>query len=80
MQYDDLKLDRVSKLLPGFETANIVYSPSVTYIVTHQKNSLSVIVLSILIYASHVLEHIPWYQTALVLAEWILCLEAKWGT
>jgi hypothetical protein len=54
---------------PKFETLNIVWSPNVDYVydasrpLPFKDNTFKVI------YASHVLEHIPWYQTREVLRE-----------
>ena len=63
-----------SRLL-GFETLNIVGGPNVDYIYDAAKplpfkdNTFD------LIYASHVLEHIPWYKTEEVLKEWVRILK-----
>lgn len=63
--------------IPGFETIDIVYSNQVDYVcdVSHElpfeDNSFDVI------YASHVLEHIPWFQTEHVLREWMRVIAPK---
>jgi len=61
--------------LRGFETLDIVGGPNVDYVYDAAKplpfkdNTFDVI------YASHVLEHIPWYKTEEVLTEWIRILK-----
>jgi len=61
--------------LPGFETLDIVGGPNVDYVYDAAKplpfkdNTFD------LIYASHVLEHIPWYKTEEVLKEWVRILK-----
>lgn len=61
--------------IPGFETLNIVGGKNVDYVwdaamkLPFQGNTFD------LIYASHILEHIPWYQTEAVLAEWVRILK-----
>lgn len=58
------------KRIPGFETASIIWQPQVDYVCDASKrlpfkeNSIS------LIYASHMLEHVPWYQIEKTLLEW----------
>ena len=62
--------------LPEFETLDIVGGPNVDYVYDAAKplpfkdNTFD------LIYASHVLEHIPWYKTEEVLREWVRILKA----
>lgn len=61
--------------IPGFETLNIVNGDQVDYICDASKplpfsnNTFD------LIYASHILEHTVWYQTNLVLREWVRVLK-----
>ena len=63
-----------SRLL-GFETLDIVGGPNVDYVYDAAKplpfkdNTFD------LIYASHVLEHIPWYKTEEVLKKWVRILK-----
>jgi SAM-dependent methyltransferase len=63
--------------LSGFETINIVNGDQVDYILDASKslpfedNSFDII------YASHVLEHIPWYETDATLKEWIRILKPE---
>jgi len=62
--------------IQGFETLNIVPGPCVDYVADASKklpfedNSFDII------YSSHTLEHIPWYQTKNVLVEWIRVLKS----
>ena len=61
--------------IPGFETVNIVNGPQVDYVCDASKplpfsdNTFE------LIYASHILEHIPWYETEAILQEWVRILK-----
>jgi len=63
--------------IEGFETLNMVSGRYVDYVLDASKqlpfrdNSFE------LIYASHVLEHIPWYQTEAVLSEWVRILKPE---
>ena len=64
-----------SSRLPEFETLDIVGGPNMDYVYDAAKplpfkdNTFD------LIYASHVLEHIPWYKTEEVLREWVRILK-----
>lgn len=65
-----LEIGPGDKRIDGFETLNIVDTNSTDYILDARfrlpfnDNTFDVI------YASHILEHIPWYQTLDVLKEW----------
>ncbi|HEX7012851.1 MAG TPA: class I SAM-dependent methyltransferase [Steroidobacteraceae bacterium] len=60
--------------IEGFETLNVVGGINVDYVwnaaarLPFRKNTFEII------YASHVLEHIPWYKTERVLADWVRTL------
>jgi ubiquinone/menaquinone biosynthesis C-methylase UbiE len=60
--------------IPGFETLNVVGGMNVDYVWNAERelpfgeNTFEVI------YASHVLEHIPWFRTERVLAQWVRVL------
>jgi SAM-dependent methyltransferase len=56
--------------VPGFETLNIVSGPDVDYVADAGKRLPFPDNTFHLIYASHILEHIPWTDTANVLREW----------
>ena len=61
--------------LPGFETLNVVDNEQTDYVadaavkLPFEDDTFSVV------FASHVLEHMPWYRTQGVLAEWVRVLE-----
>lgn len=70
-----LELGPGENRLPKFETLNVSWDYHVDYILDASKplpffpNSFS------LIYSSHVLEHIPWYNVKDTLYEWVRILE-----
>ncbi len=56
--------------IAGFETLNVVPTPVVDYVAdAAQKLPFNNDVFD-LVYASHILEHIPWFQASRVLKEW----------
>ena len=57
--------------VPGFETLNVVAGLDVDYIADAADRLPIEDEAFDLVYASHVLEHIPWYQTKAALAEWV---------
>jgi SAM-dependent methyltransferase len=61
--------------LPGFETLNVVGGPNVDYIADASKRLPFPDSTFDLIYASHIIEHIPWYQTTTALLEWVRVLK-----
>lgn len=67
------------KRLDGFETLNVIAGLEVDYVLDAAKPLPFESGSFDLIYASHVLEHIPWYQTAMVLSEWARLIK-KGGT
>jgi SAM-dependent methyltransferase len=61
--------------LPGFETLDFVGGRSVDYVLDAAKRLPFKDDTFEVVYASHLLEHIPWYQTREVLAEWVRVLK-----
>ncbi len=62
--------------IPGFETLNIVGGRWVDYVADAAKRLPFSNGTFDLVYASHILEHIPWYQTDTVLKEWTRTLKS----
>lgn len=70
-----LEIGPGQKRIPGFETLNVVPGRVVDY-VSDARDRLPFKAGSFdLIYASHILEHVPWYETARVLREWVRVLK-----
>lgn len=69
-----LEIGPGDRRIPGYETLSIVGGRNVDYVcdaatrLPFSDNTFETI------YASHVLEHIPWYQTARALIEWLRIL------
>ena len=61
--------------IPGFETLDIKPSSNVDYVFDCTKKLPFKDQTFKIIYASHVLEHIPWYQLEKVLKEWLRILK-----
>ena len=65
-----LEIGPSEERIPGFETLDILGGRHVDYVMDaaarlpFSENTFEVI------YASHILEHVPWYRTEQVLAEW----------
>ncbi len=57
--------------LDGFETLSVNGGPHVDYVVDASKRLPFADNTFEIIYASHVLEHIPWYSSAQTLREWV---------
>jgi SAM-dependent methyltransferase len=55
---------------PGFETLNVVWWPNVDYVADAAKRLPFPADTFEIVYASHILEHIPWYLSERVLREW----------
>lgn len=61
--------------LPGFETVNIIWGRNVDYVCDASKKMPFNSGTFDLIYASHMLEHVAWYQVSAVINEWIRILK-----
>lgn len=61
--------------IPGFETCNLIDSGNADYIVDILKSGIFKDNEFDLIYASHIIEHIPWYQTEKLFAEFLRILK-----
>ena len=61
--------------IEGFETLNVLGNPNVDYVcdatgrLPFDDESFE------LVYASHILEHVPWYQAEIVLREWVRIIQ-----
>lgn len=70
------KVDRQLEIGPGpqriegFETVNVVWAFGVDYVADASKKLPFADGTFSLVYASHILEHIPWYQVDKAFAEW----------
>lgn len=71
----NLELGPGGKRIPGFETLNIVSGRRVDYIgnasvrLPFDDDTFDII------YASHIIEHIPWYQVQSAVSEWVRALK-----
>ena len=63
------------KRLEGFETLDIVEGPDVDHVCDASRNLPFQSDTFDLVYASHILEHIPWYMTEQALIEWVRVLK-----
>jgi len=70
-----LEIGPGSKRIPGFETLNIVWDWHVDYVADASGKLPFPDSIFDLVYASHILEHIPWYQVQDVLNEWVRLLK-----
>ena len=62
--------------IPGFETLDVVGGRDVDYVSDASKQLPFADSTFRVVYASHVLEHIPWYQIDQVLEEWVRILRS----
>jgi len=74
-----LEIGPGGKGLPGFETLDIHAFPEVDYVLDASRRMPFPDNCFEEIYASHVLEHFPWFQTEEILREWVRIL-AQNGT
>lgn len=61
--------------IQGFETLNILAGNNVDYVLDASKKMPFKKETFDIIYASHILEHIPWYQVEETIAEWVRLLK-----
>ena len=71
-----LEIGPGAERIPGFETINIVWGHNVDYIGDASKKLSFKSGTFDVVYASHVLEHIPWYKLELVLKEWVRIIKS----
>ena len=71
----NLEIGPGRRRIPNFETMDVVNKGNVDYVCDASKRMLFEDNTFAIVYASHVLEHIPWFQTEKVLAEWIRILK-----
>ena len=70
-----LEIGPGAKRIKGFETLNVIGGFNVDYVYDASKPLPFEDNVFDLIYASHILEHIPWYKTEQVLKEWVRTLK-----
>lgn len=66
-----LEIGPGAERIPGFETINIVWGHNVDYIGDASKKLPFKSETFDVVYASHVLEHMPWYKLEFVLKQWV---------
>lgn len=64
-----LEIGPAKTRIPGFETLDVVPGPLVDHVADCRRMPFTPGTFA-LVYASHVIEHIPWYETADLLQEW----------
>lgn len=69
-----LEIGPGSNRIEGFETLNIVGGRNVDYVWNAERRLPFRAGTFSIIYASHILEHIPWFRTERVLKEWVRVL------
>ena len=70
-----LEIGPGEKRIQGFETLNVVGGLNVDYVYDASRKLPFRDGTFDVVYASHILEHIPWYMTKSVLAEWVRILK-----
>lgn len=66
----NLEIGCGAKRINGFETLNVIAGPTVDYVADASRRLPFKDETFDLVYASHVLEHVPWYQVRQTLQEW----------
>lgn len=69
-----LEIGPGAQRMAGFETLNCMFWPHVDYVCDATKKLPFADNTFALLYASHILEHVAWYQTVDVLREWVRIL------
>lgn len=70
----NLEIGPGPRRIAGFETANVVWAPHVDYVVDASRSLPFRDGVFKTVYASHILEHTPWYRHREVLREWVRVL------
>src|SRR5262245_31661987 len=70
-----LEIGPGTRRIPGFETLNVLPGAEVDYVWDATRRLPFETGSFDLVYASHILEHVPWYQTQPVLDEWARILK-----
>lgn len=70
-----LEIGPGAQRIPGFETLNVCAGKGVDYVADASKHLPFSDESFDLVYASHVIEHIPWHRLDDVLAEWVRVLK-----
>jgi SAM-dependent methyltransferase len=65
-----LEIGPGNERISGFETLNVIWDKNVDYIADASDGLPFEDNTFVVVYASHVLEHIPWYKTEATLKEW----------
>ena len=74
-QYRCLEIGPGNERISGFETLNLVSGREVDYVLDASGKLPFTDNTFDLIYASHILEHVPWYQVDNTLCEWVRILK-----
>lgn len=68
-----LEIGPGKRRIAGFETVNVVPGPTTDHVADARKLPFADGTFAI-VYASHIIEHVPWYDTADLLREWVRVL------
>jgi len=69
-----LEIGPGAERIPGFETVNVVWGPNTDYVADASSSLPFKDNVFDLVYASHILEHTPWFDLEKILTEWIRIL------